>query len=147
MVRVWTEIFMVSISWPEEKTITRGCPYKFSFLNSPKINTLWENCHHFFLAYKNLTTYKFKKRKSKDTIGRIFRLKGYEYQSFIRCNLSQLNSLKIRVFKGTLYWNLYNFWLGDPFAVIQKVEEIRMKGKELLYFLKWNKDMKIFIHL
>ena len=36
---------------------------------------------------------------------------------------------QINVFKGTFYSNLHNFWLGDPFAVIQKVEERRIKGE------------------
>jgi hypothetical protein len=37
MVREHTENSMVSISEPETKTMTRGKPYKFALLNSPKI--------------------------------------------------------------------------------------------------------------
>ena len=54
IVRLETEYSLVSISEPETKIVTRGKPYKFVILNSPKINTLWENCHHFLLAYHNL---------------------------------------------------------------------------------------------
>ena len=37
MVREWTKYSLVSISKPETKTVTRGKPYKFALLNSPKI--------------------------------------------------------------------------------------------------------------
>ena len=37
MVRTRIEYLLVSISEPETKTVTRGKPYKFDFLNSPKI--------------------------------------------------------------------------------------------------------------
>ena len=37
IVRAWTKYFLVSISEPETKTVTRGKPYKFALLNSPKI--------------------------------------------------------------------------------------------------------------
>ena len=36
MVRARTEYFLVSSSEPEMKTMTRGKPYKFALLNSPK---------------------------------------------------------------------------------------------------------------
>jgi hypothetical protein len=36
MVREWTEDSLVSNSKPETKTVTRGKPYKFALLNSPK---------------------------------------------------------------------------------------------------------------
>ena len=36
LVRAWTEDSLVSISEPETKTVTRGKPYKFALLNSPK---------------------------------------------------------------------------------------------------------------
>ena len=37
MVRARTKYSLVSISEPETKTVTRGKPYKFALLNSPKI--------------------------------------------------------------------------------------------------------------
>ena len=36
LVREWTEYSLVSILEPETKTVTRGKPYKFALLNSPK---------------------------------------------------------------------------------------------------------------
>ena len=36
LVRKWTEYSLVSISKPETKIVTRGKPYKFAHLNSPK---------------------------------------------------------------------------------------------------------------
>ena len=53
IVREQTEVSLVPVSASEVKIVTRGNPYKFVILNSPKINTLWENCHHFPLAYQN----------------------------------------------------------------------------------------------
>ena len=55
MVRGRIEISLVPISEYAVKTVTRDIPYKFAILNSPKINTLGENCHQFLLAYQNLT--------------------------------------------------------------------------------------------
>ena len=55
MVRAWNEVSLVSILGLEKKTVTRGRPYKFDLLNSPKINISWENFHHFLLAYNNST--------------------------------------------------------------------------------------------
>ena len=55
LVRVWTEVSLVPVLEAEVKTMTCGIQYKFAILNSPKINTLWENCHQFVLAYQNLT--------------------------------------------------------------------------------------------
>ena len=55
LVRKWTEVSLVLVLEVEVKTVTCGIQYKFAILNSPKINTLWENCHHFLLAYQNLT--------------------------------------------------------------------------------------------
>ena len=55
LVRASTEYSLVSVSEAEVNTVTRGIQYKFAILNSPKINTLWENCHQFLLAYQNLT--------------------------------------------------------------------------------------------
>ena len=37
MVREQTDYSLVTISEPEMKTVTRGKPYKFALLNSPKI--------------------------------------------------------------------------------------------------------------
>jgi hypothetical protein len=36
MVREWTEDSLISISECETKIVTRGKPYKFALLNSPK---------------------------------------------------------------------------------------------------------------
>ena len=55
MVREWMEVSLLPISKPEVKTVIHGIQYKFVILNSPKISTLWENCHHFLLAYQKLT--------------------------------------------------------------------------------------------
>ena len=55
MVREMDEVSLVPVSEAEVKTVTRDIQYKFAILNSPKINTLWENCHHFLLANQNLT--------------------------------------------------------------------------------------------
>jgi hypothetical protein len=55
LVRKQIEVSLVPVSEVEVNTVTRGIQYKFIILNSPKINTLWENCHHFLLAYQNLT--------------------------------------------------------------------------------------------
>ena len=55
LVREFTEVSLVLVLEAEVKIVTRGIQYKFTILNSPKINTLWENCHHFLLAYQNLT--------------------------------------------------------------------------------------------
>ena len=53
MVRVQTEVSLVLVSESKVKIVTRDIPYKFDILKSPKINTLWENCHQFLLAYQN----------------------------------------------------------------------------------------------
>ena len=53
MVRECTEVSLVTITESKIKTVTRVIQYKFSIVNSPKINTLSENCHHFLLAYQN----------------------------------------------------------------------------------------------
>ena len=53
MVTKQTKVFLAPVSEVEVNTVTSGIQYKFDILNSPKINTLWENCHH--LAYQNLT--------------------------------------------------------------------------------------------
>ena len=55
LVRKQIEVSQGPVSKPEVKTVTCGIHYKFAILNSPKINTLGENCHQFLLAYQNLT--------------------------------------------------------------------------------------------
>ena len=55
MVREQNEVSLVPVLEAKVKTVTCGIQYKFVILNSPKINALWENCHHFLLAYQNLT--------------------------------------------------------------------------------------------
>ena len=55
MVRKWTEVSLIPISESEVKTVIHGIHYMFPIPNSPKINTLWEKCHQFLLAYQNLT--------------------------------------------------------------------------------------------
>ena len=55
LVRKKTKVSQVPVLEFEVKTVTRGIHYKFAILNSPKINTLEENCHQFLLAYENLT--------------------------------------------------------------------------------------------
>ena len=54
LVREQTLFSLVPILKAKVKTVTRGIQYKFDILNIPKINTLWEKCHHFLLAYQNL---------------------------------------------------------------------------------------------
>ena len=97
MVRKQTEVFLVPVSEVEVKIVTRGIQYKLAILNSPKINTLWENCHHFHLEYQN--SMKFADLKRENPRLKQVNLEGLKYQSCIRWNFSQLNSLKIRVFK------------------------------------------------
>ena len=80
--------------------MTCGIHYKLAILNSPKINTLWENCHQFLLAYQNFTKPTDLERGD-PRIPQVVFLDSevLKYQSCIRWNFSQLNSLKIRVFK------------------------------------------------
>ena len=54
MVRKQNKFSQAPFLESEVKIVTRGIHYKFGILNSPKINTLWENCHYFLLAYQNL---------------------------------------------------------------------------------------------
>ena len=53
LVRERTEVSLVPVLELEVKTGTRGIPYKFAMLKSPKINTLWEPFCHFHLEYQN----------------------------------------------------------------------------------------------
>jgi hypothetical protein len=99
LVRERTEVLLVPVSESKVKTVTCGIPYKFTILNSPKINTLWENCHNFLLAYQNLMKPTDLKRGNTRLPKVEFSYsEGLKYQSCIRWNFSQLNSLKIRVF-------------------------------------------------
>ena len=72
------------------KTVTHGIKYKFAILKSPKIDTLWENCHHFLLAYQNL-------RNPSDLEGgdprlpklSFSKLEGHKFQSYISWKVGQ----------------------------------------------------------
>ena len=55
LVRKRIEVSQVLVLESEDKTVTCGIHYKFVILNSPKMNTLGENCQQFLLAYQNLT--------------------------------------------------------------------------------------------
>ena len=55
IVRKQIDVSWVPVSDFEVKTVIRGIQYKFAIQNSSKINTLWENCHQFLLAYQNWT--------------------------------------------------------------------------------------------
>ena len=120
LVRARIEYSLVSISKPETKTVTRGKPYKFALLNSPKscleevfqvksvylkldsskINTLWENCHQFHLAYQNLTkpTYLERGDPRLQLVG-FSDSEGPKFQIYIRWKFGQQNSLPIGVFQ------------------------------------------------
>ena len=54
MVRKQNEVSQVTISESQVKIGTHGIHYNFAILNNIKINTLWENCYQFLLAYHNL---------------------------------------------------------------------------------------------
>ena len=100
LVREWTDVSLVLVSELEVKIGTCGIPYKFAILNCPKINTLWENRHHFLLAYQN----SMKPVDLKIENPRLQQVgftisQGLKCQSCIRWNFSQLNSFKIWVFK------------------------------------------------
>ena len=99
-VREQTEVSQVPISEYEVKTMTRGIHYKFDILNSPKINTLWEKCHHFRLAYQNLTKPADLERGDPRLPKVSFsNLEGHKFQSYISWKVGQHNSLPIRVFQ------------------------------------------------
>ena len=76
-----------------------GRPYKFALLNSPKINTLWENCHLFLSAYQNLPKHTDLERGNPrlPQVG-FSNLEGPKLQSCIRQKFDQLNFFQIRVF-------------------------------------------------
>jgi hypothetical protein len=100
MVREWTEVSLISFLESEVKTVTRGIQYKFAILNSPKINTLWENCHHFLLANQNLTKPTDLERGHPRIPKVSFsNLEGHKFQSYISWKVGQQNSLPIRDFQ------------------------------------------------
>jgi hypothetical protein len=100
MVREWTEFSLVLVLESEVKTVTCGIQYKFAILNSPKINTLWENCHHFLLAYQNLTKPADLERGDPRIPKVSFsNLEGHKFQSYISWKVGQQNSLPIGVFQ------------------------------------------------
>ena len=104
LIREWTEVPLVPVSKYEVKTVTSGILYKFAILNSPKINTLWENCHHFLLAYQKLM-------KPVDLERGDTRLQkvgfsdseGPKFKSYITWKFGQQNSLQIKVFKVVFF--------------------------------------------
>ena len=100
MVREQIEVSLVLVSEVEVKTVTRGIQYKFAILNSPKINTLWENCHQFHLAYQNLTkpTYLERGDAGLQLVG-YSNSEGPKFQIYIRWKFGQQNSLPIGVFQ------------------------------------------------
>jgi hypothetical protein len=84
MVREHIEVSLVPVSEAELNTLTSGIQYKFAILNSPKINTLWENCHHFLLAYQNLTKLADLERGDPRIPKVSFsNLEGHKFQSYI----------------------------------------------------------------
>ena len=100
MVRERTEYSLVSISEPKTKTVTRGKPYKFAILNSPKINTLWANCHQFHLAYQNLTKpADLERGDPRLQLVEFSDSEGPKFQIYIRWKFGQQNSLPIGVFQ------------------------------------------------
>ena len=105
LVREWTEYSLVSISEPEVNTVTRGIQYKFAILNSPKINTLWENCQRFLLAYQNLMKPTDLERGD-PRLPQISssNLEGHKFQSYISWKVGQQNSLPIRVFQRLVFF-------------------------------------------
>ena len=59
LVRAWTKYFLVSILEPETKIVTRGKPYKFALLNSPK--SYLEEVFHVKSVYLKLDSSKLSK--------------------------------------------------------------------------------------
>ena len=100
MVREWTKVSLILVSKAEVKTVTRGIQYKFAILNNPKINTLWENCHDFLLAYQNLMKpvdlERGDPRLPKESSSN---LEGNKFKSYISWKVIQQNSLPIGVFE------------------------------------------------
>ena len=110
LAREQTEVSLVPVLEAEVNTVTRGIQYKFAILNSPKINTLWENCHQFLLAYQNLT----KPIDSEREDPRLQQIgfsdsEGPKFQIYIRWKVRQQNSLQIKVFKRAFLLTLHIF--------------------------------------
>ena len=100
LVRVRTKASHVPISESEVKTMTYGIYYKFTILNSPKINTLWENCHQFPLAYQNLTKpVDLERGDPRLQMVGFSDSEGPKFQLYIRWKFGQYNSLPIGVFQ------------------------------------------------
>ena len=104
LVRKRTDVSQVLVSESEVKTVTRGIHYKFAILNSPKINTLGENCHQFLLAYQNLTKPVDLERGDPmiQQVG-FSDSEGPKFHIYIRWKARQQNSLQIKVFKGAFF--------------------------------------------
>ena len=84
MVREQIEVSLVLGSEVEVKIVTCGTQYKCVILNSPKINTLWENCHHFFLPYQNLMKpIDLEREDSRLPKVSFSNLEGHKFQSYI----------------------------------------------------------------
>ena len=106
LVREWTEYSLVSISEPEVNTVTRGIQYKFAIPNSPKINTLWENCHQFHLAYQNLTKPTDLERGDPRLPKVSFsNLEGKKFQSYIIGRSDDRIVSQSGFFKGEFFFN------------------------------------------
>ena len=104
MVRELTKVSLVTFLEYEVKIVTCGIPYKFTILNSPKINTLWENYHHFPLTCQNLTKPTYFETGYPRIPWVVFSdLEGLKFQSYIRWKVGQQNSLQIRIFKGAFF--------------------------------------------
>ena len=94
------KFWLVPVSEAEVKTVTCGIQYKFAILNSPKINTLWENCHHFLLENQNLSKPANLEREDPRVPKVSFsNLEGHKFQSYISWKVGQQNSLPIGVFR------------------------------------------------
>ena len=105
LVREQIEVSLVLVLEAEVNTVTRGIQYKFAILNSPKINTLWENCHHFFLPYQNLTKpIDFERGDSRLPKVSYSNLEGHKFQIYISRKVGQQNSLPIRVFQKVSFF-------------------------------------------
>ena len=105
LVREQTEVSLVPVLEAEVNIVTRGIQYKFAILNSPKINTLWENYHHFLLAYQNLTK-PIDLERGDSRIPKISfsNLEGHKFQSYISWKVGQQNSLPIGVFQKVSFF-------------------------------------------
>ena len=137
LVKAQTEVPLVPVSKLEVNTGTRGIPYKFAMLKSPKINTLWEPFHHFHLEYQNSMKFVDLKRGNPRLTQVVFsNSMGLKYQSCIRWNFSQLNSLKIRVFKES---EVKEFQL----SMLEKEMERRKKE----FKMNWIPSNMIYIQL